>query len=405
MRIGFVTQWYDPEVGSAAIPGAIARALTYRGHTVEVVTGFPNYPTGRLYDGYRMRPYMWESIRGIAVHRLPLYPSHDSSAARRAANFLSFMLSAGSVGAWIARRSDVTLIYSTPGTVGMVGVVLRRVLRRPFVLYIQDVWPDTVTATGMLPRRLIMPAEWILHRFSNTIYRAAGHIAVISPGMKSLLVQRGVPDEKVSVVFNWVDETVFRQVVRGRSEGGFEIMYAGNLGDLQGLDTAVRAVRIAAESADVVLRLVGGGVAEEKLRRLADELGVGGRVLFEGPRPLLEMADVMATADVQLVCLMDDPLFRLTMPSKIQAILACGQPILTSAPGDAAALTDESGAGWSAPAGDVAALAAKMVEASRATPEELRLRGKAARAFYETRLSSSVGAETLERALAAAMGG
>jgi len=151
MKIAFVTQWYDPEGGSAAIPGAIARALQARGHEVEVVTGYPNYPTGHLYAGYRIRLHHREHIRGIAVNRLPLYPSHDGSALRRMLNFVSFMVSASTAGVYIAKRSDVALVYSTPGTVGMAGLVLRRLLRRPFVLYVQDVWPDTVIATGMLP--------------------------------------------------------------------------------------------------------------------------------------------------------------------------------------------------------------------------------------------------------------
>lgn len=405
MRIAFVTQWYDPEVGSAAIPGAIVRALISRGHQVEVITGFPNYPTGRIYAGYRVRPYQREVIRGVTVHRVPLYASHDNSAMRRIMNFLSFMLSASSLGAAVARRFEATLVYSTPGTVGMAGLVLRRLWRRPFVLYIQDVWPDTVTATGMMPANFVKPAEWLLHRFSNAVYRAAGHIAVISPGMRTLLVERGVPEDKVTVVFNWVDEQVFHPVegrFRDRT-AAFEVMYAGNLGDVQGLHTAVRAVALAAREADVVLRMIGTGVALKTLTALAAELGVSDRVRFEGPRTLEEMAEVMASADVQLVCLKDDPLFTLTMPSKIQAILACGQPLMTCAPGDAAALSVESGAGWACGAGDSEALAQLMVDASRLTADELARKGHAGRLFYESRLSADVGSRMLETALQTAV--
>lgn len=402
MRVAFITQWYDPEVGSAAIPGAIVRALQAGGHEVEVITGFPNYPYGRLYDGYRLRPYLRESIRGVTVHRVPLYPSHDRSPVRRILNFLSFMLSVSTLGATLARRCQVALVYSTPGTVGMAGVVLRRVFRRPFVLYIQDVWPDTVTATGMLPRRLNRPVEWVLHRFCNSVYRSAARIAVISPGMKTLLVERGVPAEKVDVVFNWVDESVFRPVA-GRPVGeAFEVMYAGNIGDVQGLEVAVRAVARLGEESPVVLRLVGSGVAVQSLQRLAEELDVADRVRFEGPRDIKEMSAVMATADLQLVCLRDDPLFHLTMPSKIQAILATGQPLVTCAPGDAALLTLESGAGWAVEAGDVDGLAKALCAASECSPEELAQRGVAGRAFYEQRLGAAVGSKALESALTGA---
>lgn len=404
MKIAFVTQWYDPEVGSAAIPGAIVRALQARGHDVEVVTGFPNYPHGKLYEGYRVRPYSKEVIRGVTVHRVPLYPSHDGSAFRRILNFLTFMMSASTLGAGLARRSQVSLVYSTPGTVGLVGIVLRRLLRRPFVLYIQDVWPDTLTATGMLPVRFVKPAEWLLHKFCNQVYRSAGHIAVISPGMKTLLVDRGVDPGKIDVVYNWVDEDLFHVSAAKRNSAAFEVMYAGNIGDVQGLDVAVRAIARMEPDSRIVLRLVGTGVAVERLRKLAYDLGVGDRVFFEGPRRIEEMSEVMATADVQLVCLKDDPLFHLTMPSKIQAILATGCPVITCAPGDAAELTALSGAGWAVPAGDDAALAWTLTEAQGTTNSDLEAKGVAGRRYYEKHLSSSVGAQRLESALASATG-
>lgn len=408
MRIAFISQWYDPEVGSAAIPGSVVRALRHRGHEVEVVTGFPNYPSGEIYEGYRLRPYTRENRHGTVVHRVPLYPSHDASPVRRMLNFASFATSATIVGSFLARRSEVALVYSTPATVGMAGLALRHLLRRPYVLYIQDVWPDTLTATGMLPGWATGPAEWLLHKFCNRVYRSAAQIAVISPGMKTLLVERGVPAEKVDVVHNWVDEAVFRPVGSRAPRGGtFDVMYAGNIGDVQGLDVAVRALaRLDRDtSVPVHLRFIGSGVAMGRLRALARELGVDDRVHFEGPRSSGEMAEVMSTAHVQLVCLKDDPLFHLTMPSKVQAILACGQPMITCAPGDAAALTARTGSGWAVPPGDVEALARTFKEASQTPPGVLAQMGASGRRYYDNHLASDVGAKSLEDALLRALGG
>lgn len=403
MKIAFLTQWFDPEAGSAAIPGAMVRALQARGHDVEVITGFPNYPHGEVYDGYRVRPLSRETIRGTQVHRVALYPSHDRSPIRRALNFISFMTTASTIGAWIARRSQVTLVYSTPGTVGLAGIVLRRLLSKPFVLYIQDVWPDTVTATGMVPERFVRPVERVLGLFCNRVYSAASQIAVISPGMKELLVSRGVPEDKVHVVYNWVDEELFRPVpARGR-HGSFEVMYAGNIGDVQGLEVVVRAIALLDDLPNVRLRMVGSGVALGRLQALARDLGVEDRVRFEGPRDIRQMAGVMADADVQLVCLSDDPLFHITMPSKIQAILACGRPLIASAPGDAGRLAAESGAGFAVPAGDAPALASAIRGAAAMPAGELTEMGRRGRQYYETHLSAAVGARMLERALARAV--
>jgi len=403
VKVAFISQWFDPEVGSAAIPGAIVRSLQARGNEVEVVTGFPNYPRGRLYDGYRMRPYKRETLRGTTVHRVPLYPSHDGSAARRALCFLTFMLSASTLGVWLSRRCAVALVYSTPATVGMAGVVSRRLFGRPFVLYIQDMWPDTVTATGMVPGKYSRPVEWLLGFFCRMVYRSAARIAVISPGMKDLLVGRGVSSSKVDVIYNWVDEDVFRHVPHTLQSSTFEVMYAGNIGDVQGLEVAVNAMAAIDANCNAVLRLVGDGVARPRLERLAEDLGVAHRVRFEGSRDVKEMAELMASADVQLVSLRDDPLFHITMPSKIQSILACGQALIVCAPGDAARLADECGAGVAVPAGNAAALAQAIREMSALPLDELLEMGARGRRFYEERLSSAVGARMLEEALTVAL--
>lgn len=403
MRIGFLTQWYDPEGGSAAIPGAMVRSLQNLGHEVEVVTGFPNYPHGRLYDGYRVRPWRTERMGATRVHRVALYPSHDRSPWRRAANFLSFALSAASLGAWRLRHREVALIYSTPATVGLAGVVLARLWRRPFVLFIQDLWPDTVVATGMVPRRLTKPVESVLDRFTQCVYRSATRIAVISPGMRETLVDRGIPEDRIDLVYNWVDEAVFGPRPRRLDKDRFDVMYAGNIGDVQGLEVAIEALAQLRDLEDVHLRLVGGGVAIPRLEALARSLGVEERVHFEGPKPLAEMPDVMASAAVQLVCLRDLPLFQVTMPSKMQAILACGLPVVVSAPGDVARLAADSGAGMAARPGDPEALADAIRRLRALSPSELQGMGQRGRLFYEQELGSAVGAQRLENSLGTAL--
>jgi glycosyltransferase involved in cell wall biosynthesis len=210
-----------------------------------------------------------------------------------------------------------------------------------------------------------------------------------------------VAAEKVDVVFNWVDESVFRpEPSVAPPTGEFHVMYAGNLGDVQGLDVAIRAVAELGAGTPVRLRLIGTGVAEPLLRKLARELGVEDRVWFEGPRDITEMSTVMASAHVQLVSLRDVPLFHLTIPSKIQAILASGQPLIACAPGDAGALAAEASAGWSVAAGDVGALAQAMREAASMAAEDIERLGQNARAFYEDRLCAERGAAALEAALA-----
>jgi glycosyltransferase involved in cell wall biosynthesis len=405
MNVAVITQWFDPEGGSAAIPGSMVRALEARGHRVQVITGVPNYPTGTVYDGYRVRLHQVERQGVTKIHRVALYPSHDRSPIRRSLNFLSFMVSASTLGVFLARRSRVALVYSTPATVGLAGVVLRSLFGKHFVLYVQDLWPDTLVASGMLPARLTRPVIFVLNLFCHLVYRRASRIAVISPGMKRLLSERGVPEHKIDVIYNWVDEEVFQPVHVVREPSTFDVMYAGNLGDLQGLDVLVRAMAEVQDLPDLRMILVGDGVAKERLVKLSRDLGVSDRVIFAGTRDVKEMSQVMAAADVQVVSLLDLPIFHATMPSKVQAILACGRPMIVAAPGDAADLVRTAGAGIVAKPGDVPSMTNAIRTAYGLRGARLEAMGAQGHEFYRRELSSHVGASRLEAALEAAAGG
>jgi hypothetical protein len=195
MRILMVSQWFDPEPAFKGLP--FAKALKSRGHDVRVLTGFPNYPEGRLYPGYRVKPLQREAMEGIPVLRVPLYPSHDASALRRTANYLSFALSAAAIGGFASGPADVMYVYHPPATVALPAMVIGRAHRIPFVYDIQDLWPDTLAATGMMGNALLLKA---VDRWCRWTYRAASRIVVLSPGFKAKLVERGVPREKIEEI-------------------------------------------------------------------------------------------------------------------------------------------------------------------------------------------------------------
>ena len=148
MKILILTQWFEPEPTFKGL--LFARELAARGHEVEVLTGFPNYPGGKVYPGYRIRPWVREQIDGINVLRVALYPSHNNSGLHRALNYMSFALSAAVIGTALIRKPDVMYVYHPPITVGFAATVIGFLRRTPFVYDIQDLWPDTVAASGMM---------------------------------------------------------------------------------------------------------------------------------------------------------------------------------------------------------------------------------------------------------------
>jgi glycosyltransferase involved in cell wall biosynthesis len=400
MRLLYLTQWFDPE--PAALKGAsFARALTDAGLEIEVITGFPNYALGRVYPGYRVRVFQREVIKGIVVNRVPLYPSHDRSSFGRALNYLSFFLSSVAYGLARAGRFDAIYAYHPPITVGLAAALVGLASRRPFVLDVQDLWPDSVAASGMTSATRLARLLGPLCRY---VYRRAAVIVAQSEGIRAKLIERGVPADKVVTIYNWADEAAVEpngacDLARYRFAGRFNIVFAGNMGRVQGLDTLVQAAHLAArQSPGIQLLLIGDGVEHDRLAALVRELGAT-NVNVERAVPKHEIADVLAAADALIVHLANVPLFEVTIPSKIQFYLASGKPVLVAVNGEAAKLVLAAGAGVAAPPGDPAAIADAMVALSRAPEAELLAMGERAEAFYREQFSFSAGVASTIRVL------
>lgn len=403
MKIGFITQWYSPESGAAAHPTAVATALVEAGHEVTVLTAFPNYPTGRFLEPPPRRPVRRELVDGAQLTRVLHYPSHDDSAIKRMASYLSFSASA-TAASFALGRCDVCLVYCTPATVAIPAVVLRALAGMPFVLYVQDLWPDSVTASGFVgSQRANRFMTRQLSRYCDGIYRRASAVVAISPAMSDLLQSRGVDEHKLATVYNWVDERNFRPIPQSSSEfSRFELMYAGGLGEVQGLGNAVEAMHLLRDRDDIRLTFVGRGVAEEVLRRQVGELGLEDSVRFGAPRSMADMAEVIASADAQLVSLRSDTFLATTLPSKVQASMACAAPIVCAAPGAAAQLVAEADAGIAVAPGRPAALAGAIADMASASTEKRAAMGRNGLAYYRRHLSRSVGAARLADTLAKA---
>ena len=405
MRILILSQFFAPEPNLKGL--RFARELRRRGHEVEVLTGFPNYPGGRLYPGYRVRPWRREIIDGITVNRVALYPSHDKSAVRRVANYASFALSATVLGPLLTKKPDIVYVYHPPGTVGLPAMALKALHGCPLVYDIQDLWPDSVTSSGMMSNRWLTK---ILDRWCRLIYSRVDRIVVLSPGFRDTLIQRGVSAKKIDVIYNWTDETPpqgIRCDDNRRRElglaGRFNIVFAGTMGLVQKLDVVLEAARICAATVpDAQFVFVGGGVDKSRLEQRAAKMQLP-NTLFLPRQPMEAIGAILSMADVLLVHLQDDPLFHITIPSKTQAYLAAGRPILMAVAGDAAELVTRAGAGLTCPPENAAAMAAAVKRLREHDPAELDAMGADGKSFYDDHLSLRVGAEKFERVFRAVL--
>jgi glycosyltransferase involved in cell wall biosynthesis len=405
MRILFITQWFQPEELFKGLP--FAKELSKLGHEVEVLTGFPNYPEGKIYKGYRIRLLQRETMNGISVIRVPLYPSHDKSGLGRVLNYVSFALFAAIIGPWVVKKADVAYVYHPPGTVGLPAIILKILRRIPFVYDIADLWPDTLAATGMFRNKLGL---WLVEKWCRLIYRAASRIVVLSPGFKKTLIERGVRSEKIKVIYNWVNDTLVKPTKKDPAlaaklglSGKFNIVFAGNIGKAQALESVLDAADILQkESSRIQFVFVGAGLEVDSLQRKTNDMGLK-NVLFIPQQPMSEIGAIMALADVLLVHLKDDPLFRITVPSKIQAYMAVGRPVLVGVRGDAADLVVNAEAGLPCIPESAESIAEGVRRFLKMSQQELEMMGENGRKFYQKRLSLKVGTKQIAKVLESAI--
>jgi colanic acid biosynthesis glycosyl transferase WcaI len=395
MRILLLEQFFDPEPTFKGL--AFAKALASQGHDVEILTGFPNYPGGKVYAGYHLRLWKREVMDGVPVNRVLLYPSHNKSALLRILNYVSFALSASILGPLLVKRPDIVYVYHPPATIGLPAIVLRALWRVPFVYDVHDLWPDTVAASGMLNNRFVIR---MLNRFCDWIYRCADRVVVVSRGFRRALIERGVPENKVHLIHNWADERSIRVMPRDEDladrlgfSGRFNVLFAGTMGTAQALDAILDAAEICAKSAPFVqFAFVGGGVDKHRLEQRARAMSLT-NVLFLPKRPMAEMSPLLALADVVLVHLKNDPLFRITIPSKTQAYMAAGRPILMAVPGDAAELVETARAGTTCVPEDAVSIAAAVQRLQQTRRADLEAMGARGKDYYYRDLSMAVGVD------------
>lgn len=344
-----------------------------------------------------MRPWQWETIDGIPVLRVPIYPSHDNSAIKRIITYLSFAFTAATIGVALIGSADVIYLYDPPPTNGLASLILKTFMRIPVVHDIADIWPETVIESGMVRGKYIKKImNSLIGAWCRFLYRQADAIAVLSPSSKRLMIERGVPENKVKVIYNWADESTFYPINPDPAlardlgfEGRFNIVYAGNLGVYQGIETVIKAAALIKEHKKIQIVIIGIGPKEEELKNLALELGAT-NVMFLGRRQYEEMPKINSLADVLLIHLKDIAFLRAIVPGKTQISLASSKPILIAVRGDASEIVREAGAGVICEPDNPSELANAMVKMSAMSKSELDAMGVRGRDYYLKHLSLDI---------------
>lgn len=372
MKILIVCQYFHPEPFRIT---DISAQLVKMGHGVDVITGIPNYPEGRFYDGYGLLRKRKETVGGARVVRVPIVPRGRNRRLQLACNYVSFLVSGTARAARVRRgQYDIVLVYQlSPITMAIPGIVAARRAGVPLVHYVMDLWPESLSAVDGTGSRLVLSAAG---RLVDWIYQHCGRILVSSPGFMRSIAERGQDPGKLHYVPQYPEDE-YRHVdvdpldpIRKEMPQGFNVAFTGNIGMAQGLSVVIEAALRLRKYAEIHWLLIGDGRARAELEKAVAGHGLGRTILFLGRQPRGKIPKYLALADAALLPLGPDKLFALTLPAKLQSYLACGIPIIGSVDGDAARVIRESGAGLAGPAGDAAALAGNVLRMFGASPAE-----------------------------------
>lgn len=373
MRVLVVSQHYWPEPLRVA---DVASGLRGRGHVVEVLTGLPNYPTGVFYKGYRATGPLRELHEGIPITRVPVIPRGAGGGLRLALNYGSFAIAAALRAISLGRRQwDAIIVFQTsPVTSIFPAAIIRWLYGTPVATWVQDLWPESLKSTGFGRSRALYAVAKLI---SEWLYRRSDKVLGTSRSFQPRLESRGVPAQRFEYLPQWAEgafATPCGEVALppGTWSSGFPIMFAGNIGRVQSLETILEAAELVRDDDEIRWVFVGDGSRREWLAEQVARRGLQEKVFLLGRHPAHEMPAFFAKAGAMLVSLQRDDTMALTVPAKIQAYLAAARPIIASMDGEGARIIEESGAGFTAPAGDGIALA-NAVRRMKSLPEAERI--------------------------------
>lgn len=384
MNVLIVTQYFWPENFRI---NDLVLGLQERGHLVTVLTGIPNYPTGKYFVGYGLFKKLKDDYQGISVLRVPLVPRGDGNGIRLILNYLSYALSASVIGPFLCRgKYDVIFVFEpSPITVGIPAFILKKTTSAPILFWVQDLWPESLSATGAVRSKIILAAvTWLV----RLIYKGCDRILVTSRAYIDKIEKLGVSSERL-YYFPQYTEELYQPVViepdaveRTLVPNGFRIMFAGNIGAAQDFSTIIEAAGILKAYRDIHWIVIGDGRMRKWVDSEVRKRGLSDFVHLIGRYPVESMPRFYSLADVMLVTLKKDPLFALTIPAKVQSYFACGKPIIAALDGEGGRLMRESQAGISCSAEDPNALAEAVLKMYTMPKTEREMMGRHGRDYY-----------------------
>lgn len=381
MKILIVTNHFYPEEFRV---NDVANDLVTKGNEVTVITCIPNYPQGHFYSGYGLFKKRRETVNGVQIIRVPVIPRGNGRGIRLFLNYLSYLITASVIAFFLAlvKKFDCVFVHETsPVTVGIPAVIVKRMQKIPMYFWVLDLWPESLSAAGGIRNKYVLG---VFERIVRYLYTHSDKILISSKGFEYSILAKGDYKSKIIYFPNW-GEDVFTSPPDACIPilpEGFKIMFAGNIGEAQDFESIMQAALLLKDNQEIKWIFVGDGRKKEWVDSFIKEHNLEGTVYTLGRYPINTMPAFFKEADAMLITLKDEFIFNLTVPAKLQAYLAASKPVLAMLNGEGAKIIKESECGYAVQSGDYTSLANLIKNSILVDQENFKNRGLKGKIYF-----------------------
>ncbi len=398
-NILIVTQYFYPENFKS---NDLAFELQKRGHNVTVLTGLPNYPEGKIFEGYGLFKKRKQNINGVKVVRALLLSRGNGGGLRLFLNYYSWVFFATIKALFLGLRYkyDAVIVHEpSPIMQFYPALMIKRLQKTPIYFWVMDLWPESLEIAGGVKNK------WILSYFKRLVikfYRHSEKIMITSKGFEKSILEKGDFKSKIVYFPNWAEDTITegdKNYPIPELPNGFRVMFAGNVGEAQDMDSIMQTALLLKDNTEIKFIIVGDGRKMPYVKNFIQENKLERTVFCIGRFPVEAMSSFFSRSDIMLVSLKDDKIFNLTVPAKVQAYMSAEKPILAMLNGEGADIIKKADAGFTVFASDYKGLANKIIEISKLPKIELENKGKNAKKFFEDNFKKEHCISNLEKVM------
>ncbi|NGU13351.1 glycosyltransferase family 4 protein [Clostridium perfringens] len=358
MKILVVTQYFWPEEFRI---NDICKGLKEAGHDVEVLTGLPNYPEGKIYKGYSWIKKGVKEYNGIKIMRVPMIPRGKNSSMMLALNYVSFMVNASLKAlTLIGKKYDRVFVFQvSPITSAVPAIILAKLKKIPSYIYIQDLWPETFYSIINIKNKKIRSK---MKNICNKIYNSFDKLLIASKGYEDILLKEGFKKEKFEYFPQWAEDFYSESLKKASENKIFTVTFAGNIGKAQSVNTIIEAANLAKENKNIKWQIIGDGSEFENIKDLVKKYSLENTVDLLGRKPAKDMPKYFSSSDGLIVTLKNEEILKVTLPAKVQSYMAAGKPIIAAISGEGSRTIKESKSGLVGEAEDYKALYENVIK-------------------------------------------